>query len=243
MPLPGRDDADAPRLAERLKEGRRTERRRCEVARGPLGDGVHAGSAWDPVFAQLESSGLVRTVAQGLVTSVVVMDDDFVKANPGSDAKFMQAMGKAYEQYKADTAKANEAFKAASNLDFSLAALDLAASVEPNLDAANILYNVLKTTTSGGVTVGPILMGAAATAYILTPADRAPRAQHDGPGRGQRGSTPQVKASARAQCALQPRAGQAHRVSRHVGKPCMPPVHHFGEEWLHARFYCGESGH
>ena len=40
----------------------------------------------------------------------------------------------------------------------------------PNLDAANILYNVLKTTTSGGVTVGPILMGGAATAYILTPA-------------------------------------------------------------------------
>ena len=40
----------------------------------------------------------------------------------------------------------------------------------PNLDAANILYTVLKTTTSGGVTVGPILMGAAATACILTPA-------------------------------------------------------------------------
>jgi malate dehydrogenase (oxaloacetate-decarboxylating)(NADP+) len=40
----------------------------------------------------------------------------------------------------------------------------------PNLDAANILYNVLKTTTSGGVTVGPMLMGGAATAHILTPA-------------------------------------------------------------------------
>jgi malate dehydrogenase (oxaloacetate-decarboxylating)(NADP+) len=40
----------------------------------------------------------------------------------------------------------------------------------PNLDAANILYNVLKTTTSGGVTVGPILMGAAGSAHILTPA-------------------------------------------------------------------------
>ena len=40
----------------------------------------------------------------------------------------------------------------------------------PNLDSANILYNVLKTTTSGGVTVGPILMGTSATAYILTPA-------------------------------------------------------------------------
>ncbi len=40
----------------------------------------------------------------------------------------------------------------------------------PNIDSANILYNVLKTTTSGGVTVGPILMGTAAAAYILTPA-------------------------------------------------------------------------
>ena len=40
----------------------------------------------------------------------------------------------------------------------------------PNLDAANILYNVLKETTSGGVTVGPVLMGTASTAYILTPA-------------------------------------------------------------------------
>ena len=40
----------------------------------------------------------------------------------------------------------------------------------PNLDSANILYNVLKTTTSGGVTVGPILMGVAATACILNPA-------------------------------------------------------------------------
>lgn len=40
----------------------------------------------------------------------------------------------------------------------------------PNLDAANILYNVIKTTSSGGVTVGPILMGVAGAAHILTPA-------------------------------------------------------------------------
>ena len=40
----------------------------------------------------------------------------------------------------------------------------------PNLDAANILYNVMKTTSSGGVTVGPILMGCAGTVHILTPA-------------------------------------------------------------------------
>ncbi|AOS80201.1 MULTISPECIES: NADP-dependent malic enzyme [Hydrogenophaga] len=40
----------------------------------------------------------------------------------------------------------------------------------PNLDAANILYNVMKTTTSGGVTVGPVLMGVKGRVHILTPA-------------------------------------------------------------------------
>ena len=39
----------------------------------------------------------------------------------------------------------------------------------PNLDAANILFNVLKVTGGNGVTVGPILLGAAATAHVLTP--------------------------------------------------------------------------
>jgi malate dehydrogenase (oxaloacetate-decarboxylating)(NADP+) len=41
--------------------------------------------------------------------------------------------------------------------------------VLPNLDAANILFNVLKMTGGGGVTVGPILLGAARPAHILTP--------------------------------------------------------------------------
>jgi malate dehydrogenase (oxaloacetate-decarboxylating)(NADP+) len=41
--------------------------------------------------------------------------------------------------------------------------------VLPNLDAANILFNVLKVTSGHGVTIGPILLGAAAPAHILTP--------------------------------------------------------------------------
>ena len=41
--------------------------------------------------------------------------------------------------------------------------------VLPNLDAANILFNVLKMTGSNGVTVGPILLGTALPAHILTP--------------------------------------------------------------------------
>ena len=41
--------------------------------------------------------------------------------------------------------------------------------VLPTLDAANILFNVLKISASHGVTVGPILLGAAAPVHILTP--------------------------------------------------------------------------
>ena len=42
----------------------------------------------------------------------------------------------------------------------------------PNMDAANILFNVLKMTGSNGVTVGPILMGSrrhGACAHALLP--------------------------------------------------------------------------
>jgi len=39
----------------------------------------------------------------------------------------------------------------------------------PNLDAANILFNVLKVVGGHGVTVGPVLLGAAKPAHILTP--------------------------------------------------------------------------
>jgi len=41
--------------------------------------------------------------------------------------------------------------------------------VLPNLDAANILFNVLKVTGGHNVTVGPILLGAAAPVHVLTP--------------------------------------------------------------------------
>jgi malate dehydrogenase (oxaloacetate-decarboxylating)(NADP+) len=47
--------------------------------------------------------------------------------------------------------------------------------VLPNLDAANILFNVLKEAGSRGVTVGPMLLGAAAPVHILTPSSTVRR--------------------------------------------------------------------
>jgi malate dehydrogenase (oxaloacetate-decarboxylating)(NADP+) len=41
--------------------------------------------------------------------------------------------------------------------------------IMPTLDAANIAFNLLKTAAGGGVTVGPMLLGAAKPVHILTP--------------------------------------------------------------------------
>jgi malate dehydrogenase (oxaloacetate-decarboxylating)(NADP+) len=41
--------------------------------------------------------------------------------------------------------------------------------VLPNLDAANIAYNLLKTAAGGNIAIGPVLLGAAKPVHILTP--------------------------------------------------------------------------
>jgi len=41
--------------------------------------------------------------------------------------------------------------------------------IMPTLDAANIAFNLLKTASGDGITIGPILLGAARPAHILTP--------------------------------------------------------------------------
>jgi malate dehydrogenase (oxaloacetate-decarboxylating)(NADP+) len=41
--------------------------------------------------------------------------------------------------------------------------------VMPSLDAANISFNLLKTVGGAGITIGPILLGAARPVHILTP--------------------------------------------------------------------------
>jgi malate dehydrogenase (oxaloacetate-decarboxylating)(NADP+) len=41
--------------------------------------------------------------------------------------------------------------------------------VMPNIDAANISYNLLKTAAGGGIAIGPVLLGAALPVHVLTP--------------------------------------------------------------------------
>jgi malate dehydrogenase (oxaloacetate-decarboxylating)(NADP+) len=41
--------------------------------------------------------------------------------------------------------------------------------VFPNIDAANIAYNLLKTAAGGNIAIGPVLLGAAKPVHVLTP--------------------------------------------------------------------------
>jgi malate dehydrogenase (oxaloacetate-decarboxylating)(NADP+) len=41
--------------------------------------------------------------------------------------------------------------------------------VLPNIDAANISYNLLKTTAGNGIAIGPVLLGCAKPVHVLTP--------------------------------------------------------------------------
>ncbi len=47
--------------------------------------------------------------------------------------------------------------------------------VMPNLDAANISFNLLKTSSGDGITIGPILLGAAKPVHIITPSSTVRR--------------------------------------------------------------------
>lgn len=60
--------------------------------------------------------------------------------------------------------------------------------IMPNVEAANITYNLLKMVSGEGVTVGPFLLGACKPVHILTPAATVRRIiQYDGGGVGGRG--------------------------------------------------------
>jgi malate dehydrogenase (oxaloacetate-decarboxylating)(NADP+) len=41
--------------------------------------------------------------------------------------------------------------------------------VMPNIDAANIAYNLIKTAAGNGIAIGPVLLGCAKPVHILTP--------------------------------------------------------------------------
>ncbi|MFH1339142.1 MAG: NrtA/SsuA/CpmA family ABC transporter substrate-binding protein, partial [Candidatus Omnitrophota bacterium] len=97
-----------------------------------------AFSTWDPPLAALEHSRKARALDYGLVTAVIVMSKDFINKHPGAAVNFLKSYITVFYYYSTHQKSANIWFKRKARLDFPLAVLDLAASVEPNLKATSL---------------------------------------------------------------------------------------------------------
>ena len=90
--------------------------------------------------------------------------DLFVQRMPGVAADGELQGDAAFSEELRETLLPDSTLKGAANV-----------LICPNLDAANILFNVLKMTGGHGVTIGPILLGANAPVHVLTPSSTVRR--------------------------------------------------------------------
>jgi len=155
---------------------------------GRWGD-LDAAAAWDPTFAELETSGRARTIASSVVTSVVVMDDVYVSAHAGAEFRFMTAMSMAYDVYRADPLRADGWFQEEAKRAFDPGVLATAAAVEPNLsapDAAGIRVHLTPEDVAGITKAARFMEGAGllkaplAVEGVIRPAATTPPPPGDG---------------------------------------------------------------
>lgn len=95
---------------------------------------MDALAGFDPTPAILEEKGLIRNLAVGKVTSVILMSKDYIKLNPKAPEDFLKALYEAYDFYRSNVTQADAWFIADSRLTITTKSLQLAASMEPNLD-------------------------------------------------------------------------------------------------------------
>jgi malate dehydrogenase (oxaloacetate-decarboxylating)(NADP+) len=119
--------------------------------------------------AQVQSFGIPPKVA-------FLSHSNFGSSSRGSAAKMRRARDIFRElapeiecdgEMQGDAAL-SESVRRASLMDSTLSG-DANLLICPNLDSANILFNVLKTTGGHGITIGPMLLGARAPVHVLTP--------------------------------------------------------------------------
>jgi sulfonate transport system substrate-binding protein len=97
---------------------------------------MDALAGFDPTPAIFEEKGLINTLQVGKVVSVIVMSKDYIKVNPSAPVHFLKSFNAAYDYYRNNTSKADEWFTTESKLTITPKALQLAASLEPNLSAS-----------------------------------------------------------------------------------------------------------
>jgi malate dehydrogenase (oxaloacetate-decarboxylating)(NADP+) len=140
----------------------------------------------DPTAEQIAEMTLLAAEAVrrfGLTPSVALLShSSFGSSNAPSAQKMRDALklvlarapGLSVDGEMRGDAAVSKAIRDAVLSDSRLTA-DANVLIMPNVDAANITYNVLRATAGGGVTVGGILLGAARPVHIMTPSSTVRR--------------------------------------------------------------------
>jgi ABC-type nitrate/sulfonate/bicarbonate transport system substrate-binding protein len=93
-------------------------------------------AGFDPAPAIFEAKGLVRVLDVGKVCAMIVMNGKFIEKHAGVADRLNAALIDAYDRYRTNPAEANAWFLEEAKLGNADAkALDIAASLEPNLKA------------------------------------------------------------------------------------------------------------
>ncbi len=99
---------------------------------------IDAVAGFDPTPAVLEEKGLIRNIAVGKVVSVVMMSKSYIIKNPNAPTEFLRALNNSYVYYKANVGQVDQWFRDESKLNVSSKALEISASIEPNMTQPNI---------------------------------------------------------------------------------------------------------
>jgi sulfonate transport system substrate-binding protein len=99
---------------------------------------IDALVGFDPTPAIFENKGLARMLHIGQVVSLVLMSDDFLKQHSNESKRFLEAFIESWYYYATHQNEANEWFRNESRLQVDSHILDVAAAVEPNIQAKTI---------------------------------------------------------------------------------------------------------
>lgn len=96
---------------------------------------MDALAGFDPTPAIFEEKGLIRNLKVGTVVSVIMMSKNYINKYPNAPQQFLKAFYDSYNFYRININESDKMFTEESKLNVSPAALKIAASVEPNLQA------------------------------------------------------------------------------------------------------------
>ncbi len=96
---------------------------------------IDAMAGFDPTPAIFEEKELVRNLKVGKIVSLIVMSEDYITKYPAAPVQFLKAFYGAYDFYRNNSTQADNWFKEEAKLDITPKALEISASIEPNLKA------------------------------------------------------------------------------------------------------------